>query len=258
MPASTALTITPEQIERFRTEGFFILERVIPDEHLELIRSELDHYIRHVHAEMDRQKTDVLGINHRHKRYFLGNRYRDTGRLIPFLWSDYMAEVCRATLGPEAFLFNEQYVVKCAEVGMKFAWHQDSGYVGHEHRPYLSCWCALDDVSEANGTVYVLPFPRAGTSGIRKHVREEGTNDLVGYHGNDPGVPVIAPAGSIAVFSSVTFHRSGANTTDKPRRVYLAQYSAEPITNREGTGLWGKADPVLKNGQPVAPPKIGA
>ena len=42
-----------------------------------------------------------------------------------------MADVCRATLGDTAYLFWEQYVVKGAEAGMKFSWHQDSGYVGY-------------------------------------------------------------------------------------------------------------------------------
>jgi ectoine hydroxylase-related dioxygenase (phytanoyl-CoA dioxygenase family) len=45
---------------------------------------------------------------------------------------------------------------------------------------------------------------------------------------------VNVPAGSIACFSSTLFHRSGANTTDRMRRVYLAQYSAEPILNEDG------------------------
>ena len=40
-----------------------------------------------------------------------------------------MAEVCKATIGDNAVLFNEQWVVKGAEQGMNFAWHQDSGYV---------------------------------------------------------------------------------------------------------------------------------
>jgi ectoine hydroxylase-related dioxygenase (phytanoyl-CoA dioxygenase family) len=143
-------------------------------------------------------------------------------------------------------------VVKAAEVGMKFAWHQDSGYVGHDHRPYLSCWCALDDMSVQNGTIDVLPFSRAGGKKRIEHVHEPGSNDLVGYHGEDPGVTVVVPAGSIAVFSSVTFHRSGSNTTNKPRRVYLAQYSAEPIMNKDNTKLWGSAHPFLKNGKIVA------
>ena len=60
------------------------------------------------------------------------------------------------------------------------------------------------------------------------------TNDQVCYFGSDPGMPVTAPAGSIVCFSSVVIHRSGANTTDRMRRVYLAQYSAEPILNEDG------------------------
>jgi ectoine hydroxylase-related dioxygenase (phytanoyl-CoA dioxygenase family) len=135
---------------------------------------------------------------------------------------------------------------------MKFAWHQDSGYIGFPHREYLSCWCALDDMTEENGTVYMLPYDRAGIRTTAEHIQDAETNDRVGYHGSDPGDPVICPAGSIAVFSSNCFHRSGTNTTDKMRRVHLAQYSAEPIIKADGS-LRALADPFLKGGHVVAP-----
>ena len=64
-----------------------------------------------------------------------------------------------------------------------------------------------------------------------KHV-DPKTNDRIGYEGTDPGLPVLVPAGSLAVFSHQTLHRSGANTTKNMRRVYLAQYSCSPILNR--------------------------
>jgi ectoine hydroxylase-related dioxygenase (phytanoyl-CoA dioxygenase family) len=246
------VTITDAQKQQYREEGYFILEGVIPPEHLEGLRSECGRYIAMMDAEMDRQGTDVLGINHRNNRYFIANRFRESELIPRFLFSELTAEICRATLGPDAYLFNEQYVVKCAEVGMAFNWHQDSGYVGHDHRPYVSCWCALDDVSEENGTVYVLPFSRAGVRERQEHVREAGSNDMVGYHGDEPGIPVIGPAGTIAVFSSVTFHRSGPNQTGQTRRVYLPQYSAEPILKRDGAGLWALAEPFLRDGQVVA------
>jgi ectoine hydroxylase-related dioxygenase (phytanoyl-CoA dioxygenase family) len=250
MNAAT-MVITPEQKHQYEQEGYCILERVIPEEHLEILRGEADSFIDKIHAEMDRQGKDVLGINHRNKRYFISNRFKESERLQEFLFSNLMAQICRATLGPEAYLFYEQYVIKAAEVGMKFAWHQDSGYVGHPHRQYLSCWCALDDMTVENGTIYVLPYSRAGSKELIPHIQEAQTNDLVGYHGTDPGIPVLVPAGSIAVFSSTCFHRSGANTTKKMRRCYLAQYSAEPILNKDGTGLHGLAEPFLKNGQIV-------
>ena len=245
-----SLQITPEQRRQYQEEGYFILERIIPDQHLELLRRELDGAIADVHRKMDEQKTDVLGINHRNKRYFV-TLFRETGKLRGFLFSGYMESIVRATIGETAWLFCEQYVVKAAEIGMQFSWHQDSGYVRIPHKPYVSCWCALDDMTESNGTIYVLPYSRAGTTTKIEHVKDEKTNDLIGYHGDDPGEPVLVPAGSIAVFSSTCFHRSGVNTSPKQRRVYLAQYSPEPIL-RDGKPTI-LAEPFLKDGKRVKP-----
>lgn len=246
--------ITEAQKEQYRQEGYFILESVMTDEQLEGLRAECQRYIDAYDAEMEAKGVDVIGINHYKKRYFISDRGQESPIITSFIFSDLMAEVCRATLGDDAYLFNEQYVVKAAEVGMKFGWHQDSGYVGHYHRPYLSCWCALDDMTVENGTVYVLPYSRAGMQpdDLITHTVEEGTNDKVGYHGDDPGIPAIVPAGSVVVFSSRTFHRSGTNTSRHMRRSYLAQYSAEPIMSADGSALWRRAVPFLKGGQVVA------
>ena len=65
------------------------------------------------------------------------------------------------------------------------------------------------------------------------------------------GDPVICPAGSIALFSSVTFHRSGWNRTPRLRRVYLIQYSHERINRRDGTS-WGRTEPFIIDGQRIA------
>lgn len=252
MTTAAAVKITKAKKQQFREEGYCVLESVIPDEHLEILRGECQRYIDMANAQMDEAGKDVFGLNHRNKRYFINNRFKESLRLREFIFSDLMAEVCRATLGKNAYLFWEQYVVKCAEVGMHFSWHQDSGYVGFPHKPYLTCWCPLIDVNEANGTAYILPYSRAGTRDVVEHKKDEKINDLVGYFGKDPGIPVIAPAGSIAAFSSTTFHRSGSNTTSQMRAVYLAQYSAEPIIDPGGK-LKGFAEPFLKNGKKVGP-----
>jgi ectoine hydroxylase-related dioxygenase (phytanoyl-CoA dioxygenase family) len=243
--------ITEDQKRQYREEGYFILERALPEEHLELLRSEAQHAIAMVDRRMDEAKTDVMGICHRGKRYFSHNVYHDRPVLRQFLFSELMADVCRATLGPDAWLFWEQYVIKCADKGMKFSWHQDSGYVHPNHKAYLTCWIPLDDVSEENGTVYLLPFSHSGIRTWVKHEKDPESNDLVGYFGSQRGIPIVAPAGSIVAFTSLNFHSSGANMTNKMRRVYLAQYSGE-IVYRDGTKEnWGNADPFLKNGENV-------
>jgi ectoine hydroxylase-related dioxygenase (phytanoyl-CoA dioxygenase family) len=247
-----SIEISDPQKEQYRDEGYMILERAISEEHLRMLRDECSGQIDRMHKRMDEEGTDVIGINHRNRRYFVANCFKERPVLREFLFNDVMAAICKATLGPDAYLFHEQYVVKGKQEGMKFSWHQDSGYVGYpDHKPYLTCWCALDDMTEENGTVHVLPFSRSGIRSWVQHIVEEGSNDKVGYFGSDPGISAIVPAGSIVAFTSVNFHCSGANTTNELRRAYLAQYSAEPLMNREGTALWGNAEPFLRDGELV-------
>ncbi|MFQ5776682.1 MAG: phytanoyl-CoA dioxygenase family protein [Terriglobia bacterium] len=248
------MIVTAEHAKQFDEQGYFVLEKAMSHEQLEGLRNECQRFIDMMNAEMDAKGVDTIDISHRNKRYFIGKCYRKSKTVTDYIFSDLMAEIAHAVLGDDVFFFAEQYVAKCGEVGMKFGWHQDGGYIGHPHRPYLTCWSALDDVREENGTIYILPFDRAGTHDSVPHYREEGTNDLIGYNGDDPGIPLIVPAGSVAVFSSTTFHRSGPNTTDKMRRVYLTQYSAEPIMNKEGTDLWNLAEPFIKDGKRVVKP----
>jgi ectoine hydroxylase-related dioxygenase (phytanoyl-CoA dioxygenase family) len=232
---------------RFRDEGFFVLEDVVPPEDLEALRRECQRFVDERDREMDRLGVDSLDLDHRGSRYFV-HAFGKSPAVERFLFSDVMADVARTALGETVYLFNEQYVVKAAERGMKFGWHQDSGFIPYAHAPYLTCWIPLDDVSEANGTVYLLPYARAGTREVVEHVRDETSNDLVGYFGDDPGDAVIVPAGSIACFSSTLFHRSGPNTTDRVRRVYLAQYSSEPILDDAGEAPRHLAEPFLVDG----------
>jgi ectoine hydroxylase-related dioxygenase (phytanoyl-CoA dioxygenase family) len=251
--------ISEEQMALFREEGYMILERVIPEEMLRMLREECSYFLGYMDSRMDAAGEKVQGINHRGLRYFISNRYRQSARMHQFIYSPLMAEITQAALGPDVYMFNEQWVIKGPERGMKFAWHQDSGYVKFSdktttHRPYLTCWCPLDDVSESNGTVYLLPHSRGGTSHtIFDHQQEAVTNDLIGYTGDDPGISLEVPAGSVVAFTSYNFHRSGSNTSPHMRRVYLPQYSAEPMISTTGE-RWAMDVPFVKEGKTVYDP----
>ncbi len=231
---TSADLVTPEHLAQFRDEGYFVLERVLTDEQLELLRGGAQYSIDKLDAAMDAAGIDRSASTHRGKRYFSSMIYQDRPELRQFLFSDTMAEICQATLGDDAYLFWEQYVIKAGDPNTAFAWHQDSGYVHEDHEPYLTCWIALDDVTEENGSVYLLPYSRSGIKSYIKHIRDPELNDMVCYFGSDPGIPMTAPAGSIVVFSSVVIHRSGPNLTDRNRRVYIAQYSKEVIPAKDG------------------------
>ena len=59
------MNITKNQLDQFRNDGYMILESVIPDAHLKLLRNLCQYFIEEMDARMDREGTDVIGINHR-------------------------------------------------------------------------------------------------------------------------------------------------------------------------------------------------
>ena len=239
--------ITNAHRTQFREEGYFILERAVPEEHLGILRDSCDYLTRAMHEEMDRLGTDHIHISHRGKRYHIAKQYDHAPRLAEFVFSELMAEICRATIGDIAFLFYDQYVVKAAEQGMSFSWHQDSGYLGFPHTPYVTCWTAVDDMTLDNGTAYVMPFSHIGIRTLVEHEYDEKTGDKAGYFGDAHGVPAIVPAGSVVVFSSLSFHRSGTNTTDQMRRAYVTQYSPKIVRRPGETEPMHLGVPFLKN-----------
>jgi len=185
------------QKEQFDAEGYAVFPGILKGEMLELLRGQCDRFVAREDARMDALGVDSIGITHRGKRYFANECQREQPALRHMLFSETMADVCRATLGDDAYFFFDQFVVKGAEGGLPFGWHQDSGYVvGNggppDHAPYLTCWCPLDDATEANGTVRVLPFSKvpASREGIVPHIRQPGTNDLIGWTNNDGAVTV--------------------------------------------------------------------
>jgi len=213
-------------IRDFRRQGYSIL----PDG---LSRAELDCLTVTADALLDEKVDDGGGryhdIGRGESRRFLRLRHEDFPAVEAFLLGDRMRKLASAFIGPTPHLFVEQFVVKGAKTGASFAWHQDGGYVGFRHKPYVTFWIALDAATEANGCIYVLPRDLDRQPHIEPHRWDAENKERVGYEGDDPGIAIECPTGTILAFSSLTLHRSGANTTDNRRRAYICQYSPEPM-----------------------------
>jgi ectoine hydroxylase-related dioxygenase (phytanoyl-CoA dioxygenase family) len=215
---------------------------------LELLRGACDLLIDRMHSEMDRLATDHIHISHRNQRYHIAKQYDQVNGLDEYVFGEVMAEICRATIGQDAYLFYDQYVAKAAEVGRPFAWHQDSGYLEFRHTPYVTAWTAVDDMTAENGTVSLLPYSEVGIRSPVEHIHNKESGDKVGYFGNAKGRQAIVPAGTVVVFSSLVFHCSSPNRTDSMRRAYVTQYSPEPIFDPATNMPKHLAVPFLENG----------
>lgn len=242
-----------DQAEHFKREGYALFPGALNAEALKLLRRECDAFVAREDARMDAAGVDTIGISHRGKRYFANECQRAAPELRSVLFSEAMADICRATLGDTGYFFFDQFVVKGPEGGMSFSWHQDSGYVvGNggppDHAPYVTCWCPLDDATEENGTVRLIPGSHR--NGILDHERKTGSNDLAVLP-DEEGVLVEAKAGDVVAFSSLTLHATGTNRSDRARRVYLAQYTPEAMLNPGTKQLRRNAIAFLQKGEQV-------
>ncbi len=122
----------------------------------------------------------------------------------------------------DARLYWEQAVAKPPQARTELPWHQDNGYTPLEPEEYVTCWLALDDADVDNGCLWVIPGSHL--HGTMRHRNGEGPF-RVGHDGPpEDGVPVPVRRGSVLVFSSLLLHRSGPNTTDRPRTAWILQY----------------------------------
>ena len=94
-------------------------------------------------------------------------------------------------------------------------------------------------------------IPGSHRDGNLPHNRQPGTNDLVGAPAETEGLIIEAKAGDVVAFSSLTLHATGANRSDRPRRVYLAQYTPEAMLNPNTRQLRRNAIPLVQGGEQV-------
>jgi ectoine hydroxylase-related dioxygenase (phytanoyl-CoA dioxygenase family) len=126
-------------------------------------------------------------------------------------------------LGPSVRLYWEQSVYKKPQNSMAFPWHQDNGKTFVAPQQYITCWVALTDATEENGCPMMAPGLHL--QGTFRHWQSE--LGWTCFDGPTDVMPVPLPAGSVAVFSSVTVHMTLPNRTDGTRKAYVVQYAPD-------------------------------
>jgi phytanoyl-CoA hydroxylase len=224
--------ITEEQARAYDEKGFFVFEDAFDPEEIVRIREEIDPFEERS-TEWLRSKGGSVMISDADAITFTTHLVKSSELLKRVCSTGVLAEVAADLVGPEVRLYWDQAVYKKPEKPRPFPWHQDNGYTYVVPQQYLTCWIALTDATEANGCPLVLP-------GLHKQgTLEHWWTDYGFQCVEDPSnyVAAEARAGSIVVFSSLTPHQTGPNTTDDVRKAYIVQYApagAEMFREEDG------------------------
>jgi ectoine hydroxylase-related dioxygenase (phytanoyl-CoA dioxygenase family) len=254
--------LTDEQIEQYHNEGFVVIESLFDADALARVDATIRQMTEQALAGGDYSKLLELEpepVDGRRvpRRIFNPYDQHETFRVLAH--DPRLLDRIESLLGGHFNLQHSKLNMKPAKVGSPVEWHQDMAYFPHTNDDLVTTLVYLDDATEENGCLQVLPrhhthyFNHAGADG-----RFAGmiTEDL-GEFGKPRSLP--APAGSAIFMHCIAPHSSLPNRSSRPRRTLIYEYRANdsfPIYYGEMTQL-AEAKFRLMRGKPARFARFG-
>jgi ectoine hydroxylase-related dioxygenase (phytanoyl-CoA dioxygenase family) len=241
-------TMTPEQRRQFDDLGYFVLEDVFTKDEMEDLTRTIEAYHRRHEASL-RERGGTEGISRTDEILFTSHLAEQDDALRKFVTRPEFVAIATELLGPNVDLYWNQSVFKGPEGEKEFPWHQDDGYTPVEPSPYLTLWLALNDATTENGCISVIP--KSHKQGRVPH--RPSPIGLICHELDDPNQGIMVPvkAGSMAVFQSLMFHKSGVNRSKGTRKAYIIQYSHSGLRSALTGELVNNRIPLARDGQSV-------
>ena len=257
--------LTGAQATQFDELGFVVIEDAIPPADLDRVVAEIDGFEAELEGFLRTQDAERVFIAEADAITFTTHLVARSSSLRALATSAVFVDLCADLVGPDVNMYWDQAVYKKPEKPRRFPWHQDNGYTFVEPQEYLTVWTALTDATLENGCPQVAPgLHRLGT------LRHQFVDPLGFECLTDHPSPAIAevPAGGAVVFSSLTPHLTGPNTTESVRKAYILQYAPTGSMILRGDPRQDPServpadDPdrqyeVLRGGRPVTPTPLG-
>lgn len=215
------MALSPSVLATYHRQGYVPMPGFFTAAEVALLRSELDRLV----AEGKLRNVATVGDGKTHSDTKVNLQICPIGphsrpiRALPF--SDKVLAAVTALLGCPVRQRLDQVFLKPGGSGVGTSWHQDNGYFkefqGAEASRGLGMWIAIHDATVANGTMHVLP---AVHEQVLAHVRDGGSDHHVtcaAVVDETRAVPIELPAGGVLFFNYGVPHRTGPNTTERPR-----------------------------------------
>jgi non-haem Fe2+, alpha-ketoglutarate-dependent halogenase len=204
-------SLTREQVEHFRREGYLFPIDAIGTEEAAGYVSKLDDYDRILGEEAQKQ----LKIKGHVAAPWIVNLARHP-RIL---------DAVESLIGGDILLFGCSLFSKKARDTRFVSWHQDSAYYGLDPKEEVTCWVGLTDADVENGCMRVMPRSHLGPDAV--HDETYDPQNMLGrgqtVRGLDDGKAVYMPvkAGQFSMHHERMIHSSMPNPSDR-RRVGIA------------------------------------
>ena len=230
---ATQRYLTGEQIASYHRDGYLAVPGLIDADRVEALR-------RVTAAVVERSRTvtksdAIFDLDPRHTAAApVVRRIKNPADHDPlYRWLSLespIVDVVTELLGPSIRFHHSKLNLKGGHVGAPVEVHQDAAFYPHSNDDVLAVGLLLDDASEANGAMSVLPGSHRGP--IHTHFDAQGRfvgcmrDEDIARLDRSPAVLLALQAGSIHIHHYRLVHWSAPNTSPGDRRLLINSYTA--------------------------------
>lgn len=236
--AAPHVALTDAQIEHYQEQGYLFLKGVFTREEAAEFRREahelMDRLTRHqtIDATWGSARAGGMGMdgggtrnaNAQTRLLHCHNVQFQSAAFTRLLVDPRLVDPVADLIGPNVQLHHNKLFIKPPEKGSPFPMHQDYPFFPHARDTMLAAIIHFDDAPLAKGCVQVVPGSHK--RGPLAHNPEGGHHLPLSEWPLDMATPMQAEAGDVLIFSYLTVHGSGVNTSSEARTTLLVQLRA--------------------------------
>ncbi len=221
-----AFDLTQLQIDFYRENGYVKLKHVLSPDVLE-------HYRRAIHDRVADLSRDALPIDQRdtYGKAFLQimNLWTKSTEVKEFVFGKRLARIAAELMGATGVrIYHDQALYKEAGGGIT-PWHADQYYWPVDSDRTITAWVPLQTTPREMGPLIFSEKSHRLQIGRDLEISDESEMTLKQALESFRLENSDYDLGDVSFHAGWTFHRAGANTTDKPREVMTMIYMDERI-----------------------------
>jgi ectoine hydroxylase-related dioxygenase (phytanoyl-CoA dioxygenase family) len=231
--------LTPNDIARYRQDGFLIIEDFLSSTELQAWRLALEEAVVRRNGSKMPDRKEVYGKgDDADKSYYdnvfdqLLNLWQDNEKMRTIMLDDRIGKMAAQLADVDGIrIWHDQALIKKPWANPT-SWHLDTPYWSFTDRRALSIWVALDDATYENGCLFFIPGSYHRTTFDNPGIGKNMGTIFAMYPEFKTTRAVAAPmkAGSCSFHNGLTIHGAHANMTPGLRRAMTCAYMPDGST----------------------------
>jgi len=252
--------LNSEQIDFYNLNGYLSVDNVYNDSQIKSLSDVTNEFVEK--SRLVTEENEMFALESDHS----ANNPRLTRIKSPHKFhiifeqamkDDKMLDILQDLIGKDIRIQTTKLNMKMPGGGRQVEWHTDWGHYPHTNDDLLAVGIPLDDITEENGCLMVMPGSHKWTA--TSHHEDGffvGAVDIDSINIQKTKY-IISKTGGISIHHVRTLHGSAPNMSNKPRRLLLFEFRAADAFPLNGLGMsWDEWNKLIVRGEPTIQPRL--